>query len=174
MNTNPLISDFFRIIKPIPYKNAGGCLFFAYAFWRWLKKHQLDTSVFQLVQYDFFGEQDLWANMSWIAETVSNNGTPTGKTRSANHFTWLYNGEEFDSEGPCSHDKNCQTVLTGLNDKICLVDTFCLHALVEGGWNYCFNRGEAIAFCRDNLNMTFVKLLRMQKSELATGYWGGM
>lgn len=48
-----MLEKFFNGCSGIDCKNAGGCLFFCYAFWKWAKKNGLDLSSFDIVQYDW-------------------------------------------------------------------------------------------------------------------------
>lgn len=143
------LDPFFDAIEPIRYKNNGGCLFFAYCFWKWLKENGHPTESFEIVQYDWSDKLAIKRNLRFIEGSEN---VPS----SSYHFTWLYtiDGEEleYDAEGVYYPGLNAREVLTGLNTKfVSLVDEFCIKALNESDWNSRFNREEAIEIVESSL-----------------------
>lgn len=135
-NTN--LCPFFDLIEDIPSKNAGGCLFFVYVFWLWLKHNDLPTESFAINQYDWHSGVCAAKNMEWIATKGSK-----AIAASSKHFTWTYEGEEYDADGEYE-DPAPKTELAGLNTPHCnLVDRFCQSALGNGEWNTWFDRDGA-------------------------------
>jgi hypothetical protein len=134
------VSPFFDAIYDIENKNRGGCLFFCYAFWKWLKKNGHSTESFQIVQYDY-DKTPIMQNIQWIN---TNKGNPV----SSNHFAWIYQGVEYDSEGIIKHKKNyLREILYGLNSpklNVDLVEQFCVKALTKSCWNDEFDRKGVI------------------------------
>jgi hypothetical protein len=136
------LQAFFDGIENIGWKNHGGCLFFCYTFWLWLKKNNMSTESFEIVQYDAAYEKgaNIAINQVWIDEQ-------SGNAASAAHFTWMYEGEEYDAEGPFStlRPDDIKAILKGLNTPNAeLVEEFCKNALTKATWNYMFNRVGAI------------------------------
>ncbi len=138
-----MLKHFFGTIKPIEYKNNGGCLFFCYVFWKYLKKHNLPYNTYQIVQYEL-GDSNTKRNIQFINGEVDT-------ADSSRHFTWLYEGKEYDGNGETKAGNSAygtdgnRTVLNGLqNDYENLVDKFCVNALTHGDWNSMFNRKQAI------------------------------
>lgn len=138
---NPKLKEFFDSIAHIQNKNAGGCLFFCYVFWLWLKKKGLPTESFQIMQYGYSkNDSSLIRNIEW---TRGNNNRPG----SGAHFTWLYQGTEYDGTGVINTDRWAHYYrrrLPYLNTKrIKKVEEFCQNALSNGSWNRRFNRAKA-------------------------------
>jgi len=152
---NPKLKPFFETIKPIGDKNHGGCLFFAYAFWLWCKEEELPLNTFRIIQIDCNRGHDLETNINWIDNRE-------GYLRSSHHFTWKYYRTEYDAEGQYNHNKyknyDGKEALEGLHGQVCLVEEFCVKALKEGGWNWMFNREEAIELCENELGIDLSKL----------------
>jgi hypothetical protein len=141
------LDHFFRGVEDIPSKNSGGCLFFCYVFWLWLKDNDMPTESFAINQYDTQRMDALQHNLAWIE---SQNGKPTA----AYHFTWNYEGGEYDADGEFDIDSMFDDVtpteLSGLVGPWGnLVDEFCMNALKFSGWNYMFNFEEATADLED-------------------------
>lgn len=136
------LTPFFEKVKNIRAKNRGGCLFFALLFWKWLKQQGHDTSSFEIVQYNY-DKQEIEHNLKWIESL-------TGNACSSNHFTWLYDGVEYDAESPRGYIRGAflseRGVLHGLNmpGHTPLVDAFCEDALMNSEWNDEFDRSSAI------------------------------
>lgn len=137
--SNLNLEKFFSGIENIPFKNDGGCLFFCYAFKRYMEIRE-DISSFRIIQYDWLGSR-LQHNLSW----------PKNTAISSYHFTWLWHGVEYDADGfyygegitfrdtlPIPHDK---------------INEFCEEALTESEWNKTFNRMKAIHHIRYTLNL---------------------
>jgi hypothetical protein len=151
---NPKLKPFFDTIKPLEWKNQGGCLFFAYAFWLWAEKEGIDHTSFQIIQLDGNGGHDLETNLNWI-------NTKEGSCRSSQHFVWKYHRTAYDGQGKVDfNDWRYDEVdtLTGLRGKVCLIEEFCVKALKDGGWNRMFNREEAIEHCEESLGIDLDKL----------------
>jgi hypothetical protein len=163
MNKTQVVDAFFAGISPLYYKNNGGCLFFTYAFWLWIKKNALSTKSFQIVQYDYYYKYDLTKNLNWIDDSVKNNCPLTKEhPSSANHFAWEFQRKEYDSEGPRCKDSSTRTVLKGLNGHMCLVDAFCIGSLAHSSWNRRFRREDAISHCEVSLGLDFEELKQKQ------------
>jgi hypothetical protein len=130
---------FFDAVEEIQCKNLGGCLFFCYVFFLWLKKNNYNTDSFGIIQYDSWGNQYLRHNEAYIRGERS-------YARSSAHFTWLYEGTEYDSEGIYKgYRPKDFAELNGLQTKYgSLVVSFCESALINGNWNPDFQRNEAI------------------------------
>ena len=141
-------------IKPLRYKNQGGCLFFAYAFWLWAKKEGLPLKSFEIVQIDYNDGFDFETNMKWINKKGD-------KVRSSHHFVWKYLQTEYDGDGQWKGRKKARgdiDTLNGLNGHVCLVEEFCVKALKEGSWNSCFDREAAMNHCELLLGINLDKL----------------
>ena len=157
ISTHVDVSDFFNQIKDIPKKNAGGCLFFCYAFYKWLKKNDFPTDSFQIVQYDTSGYR-LGSNLAWI-NNARNNEDNACYPQASDHFTFVYDGVECDGNGLFNKARwsDCRVeVLHGLNIpsmSVDLVEEFCVQALMEGEWNSEFNRGAAIEEIKECLDI---------------------
>lgn len=150
--TKEQIDSFFEGIKEIPCKNWGGCLVFCYVFYLWLLKHGYNTSSFQIVQYD-----------SWSNNIPKNQAFIRGETNeavSSSHFSWIYNGVEYDSDGICTWNRGAKAILNGLNTKYGdLVDSFCVTALTQGDWNTDFDRKDAAKVVKENLGIDLILIL---------------
>lgn len=142
------LKPFFEAVKNIPCKNDGGCLLFCYCFWLWLKKNNIKTDSFQIVQYDHSSKYNIETNLKWIDGEEE-------EAVSSYHYTWIYDGIEYDSEQikpKCKVETN--EVLLGLNTKnVCLIDDFCENALNNGNWNSCFNRAKYIPIIEKSLGI---------------------
>ena len=129
-------------------------MFFCYVFWKWLQHHKLDTSSFQIVQYDIAPTHNTTINLEFIKSL----GKDKQRVAASAHFTWMYEGKEYDAEGIANNWVNRgykRTVLAGLNTETGtpLVARFCINALLNGHWNSCFNRKAAIHDVQDALRM---------------------
>lgn len=151
------ISPFFDAITDIPDKNRGGCLFFCYAFWKWLKKHGHETETFQISQYDENQRADIDSNLEWINGNADN---PT----SSYHFSWWYQDNHYDAEGAVDdsiYSDLDSEVLYGLNtSRCCLVEEFCREALLYSGWNDRFCRKLAIHTIKETLDIDLGDVMR--------------
>jgi len=140
-----IIQDFLDGIAGIPDKNAGGCLFFCYAFFLWLKKNNLPTDKFYIVQYAYCIE-NIQQNLQYIYGEM-----PV----SSSHFSWVYEEIEVDGEGFLDqlnykhHEKERlrQIAEHGLNE------AFCIDALKKARWYPEFNRKQAIKTLKHNLDL---------------------
>ena len=155
----PTTCDFFAGIEYIPDKNNGGCPFFCYVFWKWLKKHGLPTESFDIAQYDAYWDSgNAEHNLEWIEGKIDDD------PRSSCHFTWLYGGIEYDGEGIVNHSMvngNKRVVLSGLNTVVApMVDKFCIEALNKAGWNNWFNRNDAIDTIANTLEIDMNEVAR--------------
>lgn len=148
------MQKFFNGVKSIKNKNAGGCLFFCYAFWKFLEKENLPTDTFQIVQYDYADLRYTEHNLKFI------NGEIAYAT-SSRHFTWMYEGVEYDGYGKVVEVQfGLRTVLNGLQNEFeNLVDKFCESALINGNWNETFNREKAIDLIYENLKIDLNSIL---------------
>lgn len=151
------LKPFFDAISDIPFKNCGGCLFFCYVFWLWLKKNEIDTKSFEIIQYDCDSREAIQQNEAWISGAEKN-------ASSSWHFTWLYNKKEYDAENPVGkryspRQHETSVVLDGLNTKyLSLVEQFCLSALNESAWNTWFDREKAIEIIEERLGLDLSKV----------------
>ena len=147
--TNRTVAPFFKKLNNIHNKNAGGCLFFAYVFWLWLKRNDLPTESFEIVQYDYNGDCSRH-NLRWIA------GQKKHAISSA-HFTWMYEGIEWDAAGEFNNRRSdcVRRVLEGLNTRYAsLVERFCKVALRDRDqWNVSFDRDSAVRKLRRRFDM---------------------
>lgn len=141
------LSDFFSAVEDIKFKNCGGCLYFCYVFYKWLKQNDMDTSDFQIIQYSKYSDE-VEANLEWINYEEG--------ASSAYHFTWVYDGIEMDAEGELSYEPDVEhrVELGGLNTPYCdVVEAFCEDALINGSWNFMFDRNEAIKIVKKTLGI---------------------
>lgn len=144
------IQRFFDGIEEIEDKNCGGCLFFCYAFYRFLIENNMETDTFQIKQYNY-EKWNIEHNLEWIEG--NNDDDPV----SSNHFTFLYKENEYDGEGlvkknTFSHYRNSE-ILYGLNGVINIVEHFCKECLIKSGWNDIFDREYAIEKIKENLDL---------------------
>ena len=141
------LSEFFDSVADIPNKNRGGCLFFCYVFWLWLIDNDMPLDSFDIIQYDYTHRPKLGQNMEWLC---NGNLSPT----SSYHFTWIYNGIEYDADGElCCFDDDgleCEALCIE-NDQI---KDFCQHAINFAPWNDEFDREEAIYIIKDRLGLS--------------------
>lgn len=139
---------FFDAIDDIPFKNYGGCLFFCYVFWLWAKLNHRDLSDYDIIQYD--------NNYSRVEKNIAFIKGLRKKAFEANHFSWIHNDREFDSDGIVTP---CYTIIKERlripNHK---VQVFCENALMNGSWNNKFNRNNAIDTVCDRLNINLCHL----------------
>jgi hypothetical protein len=151
------VSEFLDAVETIEAKNCGGCLFFCYVFYLWLKKNNLPTETFFIRQYaDALNNDRLYKNMEYKA--------PGSHAYASNHFTWFYNGIEYDAEGKIHRlDEIKGRKYTYVDLKqICeynLVESFCKDALIKGSWNPRFNRRKAFQIVEENLGIDVLATL---------------
>jgi len=146
---------FFDAVKDIPKKNNGGCLFFCYIFFLWLKKNGYNTNSFSIIQY----------SAGWDKECIVQNDAfirgESDRATSSAHFTWLYNGAEYDAEGTPTYRTNTFSELKGLQTRYgSLVKCFCENALQNGSWNPQFNRNAAIDIIKQRMKLPISKKVR--------------
>ncbi len=138
------IAEFHQSIEDIPFKNMGGCLFFCYLFYKWLIKNNFDLRSFDIVQYSY-GTYEIVTNQEFIKGNHD-------VTASSYHFTWMYNGFEYDSCGELNKgtvEGKKRVVLEGLQTRYgSLVIEFCETALSQSSWNVRFNRYNAVKHVR--------------------------
>lgn len=157
---NPKLVPFFSGIKSIQYKNNGGCLFFCYVFWLWLKQNNMPVETFQIVQYASPREDnEAEHNQAWI-ENQGEYDNP----KSSYHFTWYYDGTEYDSNGLVNraniNNNATRIVLDGLNTEYLeLVEKFCVSALLHGSWNMMFDRAMAVSMIQEEFDLELEHVL---------------
>lgn len=134
---NYYLNNFLKACEDIPNKNAGGCLFFVYAFWLYFKDNNQDLTSFRIIQYDAsFHRGLLNGNKNWI---IGNQRT----ANSGSHFTWLINDQEFDAEGSAENRYSWYREILDINPE--RIEEFCLSALNDcQDWNSTFYRKRAI------------------------------
>lgn len=139
---------FFDSLNEIENRNSGGCLLMCLCFYRWLKKNNYDTSSFQIKQYDYFDKEKINHNISWL-------NSKTGYPESSYHYTWIYDGEEYDSNGSYKPNEDLAfVILDGLNTKVTdITDYFCVKALNNADWNFSFDRKKSIPLIEKNLGI---------------------
>lgn len=158
-----VLADFFKGVQSIENKNRGGCLFFCYAFYKWLKQNNMPTDSFQIIQYDEENSCRITNNILWVSSKINNLPNHYSSPQSSSHFTWLYNGIEYDGYGEVREtsrhrrwERVDNEVLYGLNNsglKINLVEEFCTKALNYSSWNDWFERNEAIEIISETLGI---------------------
>jgi len=155
MATNEQLQVFFDLIKDIDYKNHGGCLFFCYVFFLWLKKNNYSTTSFSIIQYQMWG--------SYIEQNEAFIRGENSAATSSSHFTWKYNGIEYDADGfpKPMMTQGQSSELKGLQTRYgSLVKCFCESALINGDWNTMFNRNRAIEKINKTMKLRLPKKLR--------------
>lgn len=136
-----LQEQFFMGIKDIPYKNSGGCLFFCYAFKRFFEQNGGNLSTFRIVQYHYYYEE-MEHNLKWTKNSIP---------IAMQHFTWTYEGKEYDGEGYReTYKADYRSVLDIPYDDL---NEFCEIALLEDQWNLSFDRDNAIDVMKDTLHL---------------------
>lgn len=125
---------FFETIKPIPSKDCGGCLIFCYAFFLFLHRNKLSTKSFKIIQYDYNGRAWTRSNLRFIYGGRN-------RPQSSYHFTFVYDGVEYDCEG--RFDKNrvssLERTILPFPDRKALV-RFCVNSIKYSNWNWTFRR----------------------------------
>lgn len=141
-----MVDQFLEAVEEIEEPNLGGCLFMCLAFWRWLKKNNLPTDDFGIIQFDWGGDQ-IEHNLRWIQMPGCD------KPMSSNHFAWRYEDKIWDAEGEVDlmTEANHHRELYGLNPD--LVEQFCVEALEHGCWNSYFDREDAAEIIQDKLGI---------------------
>lgn len=142
MKTN--IKPFFKAISDILHKNYGGCLFFAYAFYKWLLHNGYSIESFEIHQIGCNSEIE--TNLQFIK------GEHKCAT-SSYHFIWKYEGVFYDSDG--LYDGALGNNYTHLPLFPNSIDNFCVSALTQGEWNPLFRRNAAIDLMADRLSLDF-------------------
>lgn len=154
--------EFFTSIEGIPNKGKGGCLFFCFAFFRWLQKHGFDTNDFTILQIDSFWHQSKSNNVAFIQ-------TGEGQPEAAWHFVWkycdeLYDGNSFDND-PDTNGYTPVDLFPLLNSpgffetRDQAIEQFCIRALNHDSWNTMFSRGYAKDVMRHNLDLEFDEIV---------------
>lgn len=132
-----MIDQFLKLcylIRNYQNPNAGGCLYMAYAFWKFARKNG-DNGNIGIVQYSY-GDSDINHNQKYLE-----NGT--GKPTSSSHFTWIYCGREYDSCGVFKHYGTRSRKEFWLDDVT--LQKFCVEALNQIYlWNNSFDRDQAL------------------------------
>lgn len=139
-----LADEFTETVRHIPAKAAGGCLVIAYSFWLWIQDRASDEQIqsFDIVQYKGFSSENVDNNLAWI------NGDREFAD-SGSHFTWMFEGQEYDGNGP--YGRSDRVVLSALSE-LDMIDDFCISALNHGDWNPSFERETGIPeleYCLD-------------------------
>lgn len=147
---NTDLQAFFDGIKDIEGKNFGGCLFFCYLFFLWLEKNKMPTRSFKIVQHDYDDKYYINRNIDFIRGDRD-------KAVSSWHFSWIYKGIEYDSEGTDPMTHFSRKVLALSNKGI--IRSFCKSALIFGSWNSTFDRQEAIEHVIKTLDIDMSKEL---------------
>jgi hypothetical protein len=142
---------FFNTIDLLTSPNRGGCLMIAYTFYLYLIKNNLPTDTFRIKQYqNNHGDDDIDHNIKFI------NGLTDSAVSSA-HYTWLYNGVEMD--GTIRKHKELAVVTdTYIILPIKDFTLFCENALINGNWNWIFNRDESIKIIKEHLDIDLTHL----------------
>lgn len=154
---------FFDGVRPIECKNQGGCLFFCYTFYLWLEKNGYDDSSYSIIQYCADWEDTIPQNEAFVKGAKK-------EAASANHFTWMYDGKEYDANGllaksndplPCDwkHHKFDELM------KKHFVEKFCINALHNGTWNEMFNRNSAMKTIKDTFGIVIPKSIGIEIDE---------
>lgn len=154
--TKDQIKAFYKGIESIPRRNCGGCLFFCYTFYLWLEKNGYDDSSYSIIQYC----------SPWDGDTIpQNEAFISGKNKqaaSANHFTWMYNGKQYDADGPFTRGNPPSDWHHHQFDELMkkhLVEKFCINALHNGEWNEEFKRANAMKVVKEKLGITIPKTI---------------
>ena len=155
----PKIQEFFDgIAETDPFtRTRGGCLYFAYVFWKWLRLNNMPTESFQIIQYDNDNGDTINHNLKWI-------DGETDHPESSHHYTWMYEGVEYDGNGPYDVELHGisfheRITLDGLNTPfVNLVDQFCIEGLNKAGWNFMFSRMAATEIIERNLGITMEEI----------------
>ncbi len=149
---------FFNKIKHIQNKAKGGCLFFAYAFWLWLKKNKLSRENFHVVQVN---------NSIYAKERINDNtiylSCGQGKTHPDYHFMWMYNDLLYDCNCDGNpivsynlpHNHDIHTIYAASDF---ILENFFINALKSDEWNSVFDRDSAEEELRKTLKISFKKL----------------
>jgi hypothetical protein len=124
------LEDFFQRIKDIPNKNNGGCLFFCYLFY-------LQFCECEIVQYSGWDIYPIQHNLDFIEGRRN-------RAVSSSHFTWIYSGVEYDSDGPYDFKKDWYYDPDRMILPLVDIDDFCVNALRYGMWNPTFKRKNVI------------------------------
>lgn len=151
------VKEFFNKICDIDDKNAGGCLFFCYLFFCWLRKNNYPTDSFEIIQMSSMFEEDR------IQENIEFINKQRESAVSSAHFAWRYNGEEYDSEGVLNHirwERYTKATLPLFGDANAIV-ALCENALTNGRWNSCFDRNATIPIVteRFGIDLSHLKLI---------------
>lgn len=148
------IQEFFDNIKDIKDKNAGGCLFFCYLFFCWLRKNNYPTDSFEIIQIALPYEEDrIQKNIEFINKQRDS-------AVSSAHFAWRYNNEEYDSEGVLNHvrwDSYPKATLPLFGDTEAII-SLCENALINGWWNPWFDRNATIQIIAERFGIDFSHL----------------
>lgn len=148
------VQEFFDKIKDINDKNAGGCLFFCYLFFCWLRKNNYPTDSFEIVQIALPYEEDR------IQQNIEFINKQRDSAVSSAHFAWRYNNEEYDSDGVLNHvrwDSYPKATLPLFGDTEAII-SLCENALMNGRWNTWFKRNAAIQIISERFGIDFSHL----------------
>lgn len=148
------VKEFFDKISDIGDKNAGGCLFFCYLFFCWLRKNDYPTDSFEIIQMSSDFEQNR------IQENIEFINKQRDSAVASAHFAWRYNGEEYDSEGKLNHVRwtyYTKATLPLFGDVNAIV-ALCENALINGRWNTWFDRNATIPIITERFGIDFSHL----------------
>lgn len=163
--TKDQIKAFYKGISPIENRNQGGCLFFCYTFYLWLEKNGYNDSSYSIIDYcnpDDPEEGDSIGNNEAFIEGKNK------KAVSATHFTWMYNGQEYDSNGVVLERYKPDDWKHHQFDELMkkhMVDKFCINALHNGSWNTTFQRAGAMKTIKEKLGIDIPKTIGIHLDE---------
>lgn len=135
------IDKFIDDFKIIPNKNNGGCLFFCYVFWLWINKFNHPKDDFKIIQYDYSAKK-IEYNVKWLK------GESDSHPLASYHFTWIFQGVEYDAEGfvkQSSYESKHREIL---DIDFNLIEKFFVDALNNNDWNDSFDRVQAISYIK--------------------------
>ena len=145
-------TDFFDKINHFENKSFGGCLFFAYVFWLWLKKNNMPRDNFHIFQLSHYDEK-LQKNMKFLS-------TGNGDITADYHFLWEYDGKLFDCDcngvalEPYSPvNMSIKKVSDGCSE--CNINKFLITAIKTGNWNESFKIEKAKNKLKKSLGISF-------------------
>lgn len=148
------VKEFFDKICDISDKNAGGCLFFCYLFFCWLRKNNYPTDSFEIIQITLpYEEERIQQNIDFINKERDS-------AVSSAHFAWRYNGKEYDSEGllNCTRWDSYPKATLPLFGNTEAIISLCENALMNSRWNTWFDRNATIPIITERFGIDFSHL----------------